>query len=323
MRLRCKPSAGFTLVELLVVIAIVGVLVALLLPAVQAAREAARRIECANNLKQWGLASHLHLDRQGFFPSSGWGWHWVGDPDRGFGRSQPGGWAFNCLPFVEQDAIHRQGAAESGATKLRQIAAANQVVVKFLFCPSRRAPQTRPTNFFGGGWRPYNSAPLDVVVRTDYGGSAGSTICYPVTEPRFPNTYAEAVGFPWTASNLDGATFQRSETTPGDVVDGLSNTYLVGEKNVDVDQYDSGLSGSDNECAYTGFNNDTNRSSATPARRDEPGVERDCGYGAAHSAGWLAVMCDGSVRSLPYSLDDEIHRRLGARDDGLPVQSPQ
>ena len=137
-RKRDRGRRGFTLVEMLVVIAIIGVLVALLLPAVQMARESARRTQCQNNLKQIGIAFHTHHDSQGFLPSGGWGWFWVGDPDAGYGPKQPGGWVYNILPFIEQDSVHSLGTGETGRRRKPPSAKFSQTPLKSLNCPTRR-----------------------------------------------------------------------------------------------------------------------------------------------------------------------------------------
>ena len=102
---RPNSNHGFTLVELLVVIAIIGILIALLLPAVQAAREASRAASCRNHLKQMGLAALNVESAHGHFPSGGWGWEWAGDPDGGFGDRQPGGWYYNVLAYLELSSV--------------------------------------------------------------------------------------------------------------------------------------------------------------------------------------------------------------------------
>src|SRR5688500_123866 len=144
--------AAFTLVELLVVIAIIGVLVALLLPAVQAAREAARRTQCINNLKQIGLAAHNSHDAYKVFPSGGWGWHWVGDSDLGVGEKQPGGWTYNLLPYLEQTNVHALGKDNSPGTitaaqKAGAFKATQTPIAEYL-CPSRRSVQAYPHPIF-------------------------------------------------------------------------------------------------------------------------------------------------------------------------------
>src|SRR5690242_10544903 len=88
---------AFTLVEVLIVIAIIGLLVQLMLPAIQASRERARKVTCQNHVKQLALATHAHLNAQGYYPSGGWSGAYLADPHRGYGRNQPGGWLYSIL----------------------------------------------------------------------------------------------------------------------------------------------------------------------------------------------------------------------------------
>src|SRR5690242_9246733 len=106
---------AFSLVELLVVIAIISTLIALLLPAIQAARESTRRAHCQNNLRQIALALLDFHDVYKIFPNGGWGHEWVGDPDRGVGARQPGGWIYSLLPFIEEPSLYESGRGLVGS----------------------------------------------------------------------------------------------------------------------------------------------------------------------------------------------------------------
>src|SRR5947209_19405367 len=131
---------GFTLIELLVVIAIIGVLVGLLVPAVQQVRESANRAFCENNLKQIGLAFHAHHSAHKFFPSGGWDWDTPptfvnGQPM--IGAQQQAGWGYQILPHIEAVTTWRGG---TGSTDTARILVAIGTPNPIFFCPSRRAP---------------------------------------------------------------------------------------------------------------------------------------------------------------------------------------
>jgi prepilin-type N-terminal cleavage/methylation domain-containing protein len=139
---RTRQSVGFTLVELLVVITIIGILIALLLPAVQAAREAARRLQCSNQIKQLALGALGHETANGFLPTGGWNPCWAGDADRGFGGRQPGGWIYNVLPYIEQQPLHDLGSGADNSSVPTLSDCVLQCVgtpLTGLICPSRRA----------------------------------------------------------------------------------------------------------------------------------------------------------------------------------------
>jgi len=120
MTASCRKNAAFTLVELLVVIAILAILMSLLLPAVNTVRESMRRAQCKSNLDEIGKAVSAHVLTQGHFPSSGWGYMYDGDPDRGFGARQCGGWIYNILPYMGYDQIHDIAKGQSNQNKYKQ-----------------------------------------------------------------------------------------------------------------------------------------------------------------------------------------------------------
>jgi prepilin-type N-terminal cleavage/methylation domain-containing protein len=278
--------SGFTLVELLVVITIIGILIALLLPAVQAAREAARKMQCTNNIKQVTLGLLGHEEHYKFFPSGGWSWEWSGDPDRGTGRDQPGNWIYAILPYIEQQALHDLGmdGDRKNVTQAQldgSVARAQQVLTVFN-CPTRRQAILYPfwPGWTGvvpcyqsdGGYIPYNGGKIYLAGRSDYGANAGDqTDCWGGGCPadmNQANTWDTNHGWPNIenrsspgagAGPATGICYFRSQVTMADIADGASNTYCVGEKYLNPDFYYNGEDHGDNEFLFCGYDNESHR----------------------------------------------------------------
>ena len=346
-RLHC---AAFTLVELLVVIAIIGVLVALLLPAVQAARESARRTQCISQIRELATGCMNHESTLRHFPTGGWGWSWVGDADRGYGKEQPGGWIYNILPFIEQRAKHDMPKDGNPALHLdAQLQGARQMLldpIGIIYCPTRRngkfSNPGKPGKFANNS-APNPSDDPGQVGRSDYAANAGDfsigggvsgpgTILTPVMVYHWLTANSTGLLTQNPESNPDGTreltgiSFQRSQIGIRHITDGTSKTYLLGEKFLIVDSYETGEDTGDNETWCTGHNNDNLRTTAEPPKPDERCVgsnPKDCLnengniFGSAHSTTWNAAYCDGHVESISYEIDPLVHRYKGNRLDGI------
>jgi prepilin-type N-terminal cleavage/methylation domain-containing protein len=332
-----RRRRAFTLVELLVTIAVIGVLVALLLPAVQAARENARLTQCQNNLKQLGLAFLNHEQAHGHLPTGGWGYKWVGEPDAGYGADQPGGWAYNILAYMELDALRNVG--RGGVDRFvdpmnaERQAAFQQLLstpVAAFNCPSKRPNERWPyaydplntfmavnafTCTFSNGCR---------VARSDYRVNSGSIS--PSDQPgpgllQDPDTYSWKFKEPETQN---GICSQRSAVRLSQITDGASKTLMIGEKYLNPDRYFDGEDSADDQCVFTGHDRDNAGYTASAASgseamlplRDRPGLSLSFYFGSAHASGLNVVLCDGSTHFVEFEIDADVWRRFGGRHEG-------
>jgi len=340
---RSQRIRGFTLIELLVVIAIIAILIGLLLPAVQKVREAAARMRCQNNLKQLGLGMHSCHDAQGYFPSAGWGWNWIGDPDRGAGKDQPGGWVFSILPYIEQGNLFNTGSNDPNKNTINFTKI--QTPVSTMICSSRRLPAAYK-NGINASYRNVTGVAPNVG-KTDYaacGGNNNNSIeVYPGPsslargdDPAYWNDPKDDEGRKARDSTdparFNGVMIARRETKLNMItaIKGASNVVMLGEKSVPKDLYLTGTDAGDNECFFTGMNNDVIRSTAWVPLADKTKKEfEDTGstpwqsrFGSAHTSGINVVLGDGSVRSVSYNVDPNIWRFAGSIIDTNPGNLP-
>lgn len=317
--------SAFTLVELLVVIAIIGMLVGLLLPAVQQAREAARQMQCSNQLKQMGLAAMNHESGNKIYPSCGWSCYWEGDPDFGFGENQPGSWLYSLLPYIEQNAFWQLGMDGTKAID-SAIKTANttrvQTPISLFYCPSRRTAKPMQghtsaynNNGFSGG-----------VAKSDYA-------CNGADGWSWENKGSVAEGLAWTyTGGKTGMFYPKTAITMGEIRDGTTNTYLYGEKYLVPTLYEpsgSCAQGDDWNCWMGPESNDLSRytqlrsDSQNQPIQDRVGFDSGYPFGSAHAGSFGMVMCDASAQRISYSIDKEVHSYLGRKADGQVATIPQ
>ena len=302
-----RQRYGFTLVELLVVIAIIGILVALLLPAVQAARDAARRMQCKSHLKQIGLTCHTYAEAKGVLPG------YAGESKPGNVYFETGAevaegftgnnWIVQALPYMEDAALAEifiQAFLDSDFRDEDLVRTAVATPIPMLYCPSRRRSAAYPLT---GQWQQLYG---DFGARTDYAMNGGAG------RKNGRELFVQE----------DGVWILGKHVALKKITDGLSNTFLVGEKGMDPDKYITGRSFGDHapiigsktlEAAVNTYV----RYAAEVASQDRPGNCLSChDFGSAHTGSWHVAMGDGSVRTLSYAMNLDTFRALATIHGG-------
>jgi prepilin-type N-terminal cleavage/methylation domain-containing protein len=316
-------TRGFTLVELLVVITIIGILIALLLPAIQAAREAARRMQCSNNLKQLGLAVHNWHDTRRAIPPCFLS---------GTGNAT---WVGLILPFMESQSLYDAGdlgekTAYALWAKSKASRALLQTPIATLYCPTRLGKRFSRNDTTRCGLGPLSGSSC-----TDYAMNFGDGLVDPwSTDPtltpaqKYNGFSARAVSGTQVGSGCY-ALFQgwKSQRTFADIRDGLSNTLMLGEKHITPEHlgdydYGDGTYFSDdsvaNTCRFAGPGYPLAVTPTDPELGTPP--YNNGRFGSWHPGGVCQfVMGDGSVQAISPSIDSFVLGYLANYNDGRVI----
>jgi prepilin-type N-terminal cleavage/methylation domain-containing protein len=318
---KCGYRNGFTLVELLVVIAIIGILIGLLLPAINAARESGRRTQCSNQLRQIGLGLLAHESAMQVFPTGGdTPWPVLEDyllNGQPAGPEAQGlGWAFQVLPYMENKSAYR----------IKTQAALEQTSMQGYFCPSRRGV----TRQDGRVLMDYASATPDDALNNPENMWNGSTW----QVPHGKKYKGVIVRTNWDIHSNPSKRTAAGCTTPTrtqHIKDGASRTLVIGEKRLNPANYKSG-DWCDDRGWTDGWDPDAVRSTSIPPGRDtnlpiampngQP-LDYCYGFGSAHANVCYFVFADGSVHPITYVIEPNIFNWLGNREDGQVIKTDQ
>jgi len=435
-----QASGGYSLIELIVAIAIVAILLAILLPAIQAVRESSRRTACNNHLRQMSLGILQHESKTGYLITGGWSPLWLGVAGRSADGRQPGGWTYNVLPYVDELPLHESVEGVTSATAEAAYQALAVANVPLFNCPSRRHVRPLPIdmtalesstsgtvafnttssrrspfmfagmkigsgNGSGGGGSTYFRTAVNLQVtllratRTDYAANGGSYgVCFSVEEiekyghidsekkvlighvpgndpskcteiviswdaftdnhgnaghmnhhldriggcpdqPSCTNPIDNSVYTPATVADgdawrkatrtqrmslpdagipdlQDGIITRMGRIASASVLDGLGNVYLLGEKYVAADHYETGNDPGDAGVLYSGYSSSNIRWAGELPRSDTAGEFHNNAYGSAHAGGFNMAFGDGRIETLSFDIDPAVHRALAGRANG-------